>query len=83
MEWPCYSSDLNPIEHCWTPLKENVHRLAPNIIHLTAAKTERRLTKELPVAWQLISQFHYEKLIESMLGRVKAVIKAKGWYAQY
>ncbi len=83
MEWLPYSPDLNPIEHCWGPLKENVYRLAPNIVHLTAAEAERRLTEVLPVAWQLISRSHYDKLIKSMPDRVKAVIEAEGWYTRY
>ncbi len=66
MEWPPYSPDLNLIEHCWQPLKENVHRLAPILLHLTAADAERRLTEVLPIAWSLIPRFHYDKLIKSM-----------------
>ncbi len=66
MEWPPYSPDLNPIEHCWGPLKENVYRLAPNLIHLSTAKPEQRLMDVLPTAWSLIPRAHYDKLIKSM-----------------
>ncbi len=83
MEWPPYSPDLNPIKHCWQPLKENVHRLAPNLIYLSGAEAERRLKEVLLTAWLLIPRSHYDKLIKSMPDRVKAVIEAEGWYTRY
>ncbi len=83
MQWPPYSPDLNPIEHCWQPLKENVHRLAPNIIYLPTAEAEQRLKAVLPTAWQLIPRSHYDALIKSMPDRVKAVIESEGWYTRY
>ncbi len=83
MEWPPYSPDLNPIEHCWQPLKQNVHWLAPNIIHLSTAEAQQRLAAVLPIAWSLIARSHYDKLIKSMPDRVKAVIESGGWYTRY
>jgi transposase len=35
MDWPPYSSDLNPIENLWFPLKEGVYMVDPNIENTT------------------------------------------------
>ncbi len=74
MNWLPYLPDLNPIEHCWQPLKENVHQLLPNPIHLPAVEAEQSLQIMLLIAWFLIPQSHYDKLIKSMPARVKTVI---------
>jgi len=29
MKWAPYSPNLNPIEHCWFPLKEGVYNVCP------------------------------------------------------
>ena len=50
MEWPPYSSDLNPIEHYWRRLKEMMHERYPGILKIPGCSRtmERRLAEVLP-----------------------------------
>ena len=51
MEWPPFSPDLNPIENLWFPLKENTHRLVPQLHEVTNPDlVEAQLHRVLPVA---------------------------------
>ncbi len=48
MEWPPYSSDLNPIEHCWGLLKQNVHVLAPTLLTNNKQRSSRSTASSNP-----------------------------------
>ena len=77
MQWPANSPDLNLIEHLWGYLKRRLAEypeLSPSITELW-----QRAEKE----WEAIPLLVYQKLIESMPGRVVAVLKAKGQYTKY
>ncbi len=84
INWPPYSPDLNPIEHCWRPLKLNAHTIAPQLSTMTSKDQAKELLHQvLPGAWSNIPWSHFNKLIESMPRRIKAVIDAEGWYTKY
>ena len=77
LPWPAQSPDLNPIEHLWNHLKRKLgeYERPPNgMIELW-----ERVEEE----WGKIDAEVCQNLIESMPGRVAAVVKAKGGYTKY
>lgn len=74
--WPGNSPDLNPIENCWTILKQRVAQKAP-----TSSKT---LIDAIKLVWATeISPELTAKLVESMPHRIAAVLAAKGKHTKY
>ena len=72
---PAQSPDLNPIEHQWAHLEENIRkRNFTNKNHLKAI---------LLVEWYKIDQNYILNLVKSMPKRLKAVIKQKGRATKY
>ena len=76
LDWPGNSPDLNPIENLWTILKNKVSERQP-----TNAKILEQAIKEVWV--RDISPAYCRNLVESMLRRLEAVIKAKGGPTKY
>ena len=77
MAWPAQSPDLNPIEHLWVHLKNQLNtydRPPKGVFELWD-----RLEKE----WNKIPPEVCQKLIESVPRRLEAVIKAKGGHIKY
>lgn len=83
MDWPPYSPDLNPIEHCWFPLKLNTQRASPQLPEMSCTAAEEELRRVLPDAWEGIEWDHFVDLIRSMPKRVNAIIQSQGWYTKY
>lgn len=83
MEWPPYLPDINPIEHCWFPLKFNTQRASPRLPEMTGTMAEQELQRVLPGAWQSIEETYFMDLIRSMPRRVEAIIQSEGWYTKY
>ena len=85
IEWPPYSPDLNPIEHCWRHIKEWVHEHYPELIEMKGDVEEikKRMIEALQDAWAHINDEFLMALIASMTARCEAVIKAEGWYTRY
>ena len=77
MQWPANSPDLNPIEHLWSYLKRRLAEYPEPPASIT--ELWQRAEKE----WEAIPLSVCQKLIESMPGRVAAVLKAKGHYTKY
>lgn len=77
MSWPAQSPDLNPIENCWSYLKSKVYSndKQANGLH----ELWERVEKE----WEAISEDYITKLYESMPNRMRACIKAKGYWTKY
>ncbi len=77
MVWPPQSPDLNPIENCWSYLKQQLNKYdrPPNGM--------RELFERTEVEWEKISIDYLDKLFSSMPARMKAVIKAKGRWTKY
>jgi len=79
-----YSSDLNLIEHIWWHLKNYVLWLHSELEDKD--KGEKNLwvlKKALIEAWEAIPDQIFIKCVKSMLKKVKAVLKAKGWHTKY
>lgn len=85
MIWPPYSPDLNPIEHIWPILKNNLHKHYPQLATMKGAppKIKAALIPALKHCWELIDPSVFENLAKTMPNRVRAVIEAKGWYTKY
>ena len=82
LDWPPYSPDLNPIEHCWFPLKKAVHAAEFDTLRGEGGVRET-LARILPHAWESLEDDFLTSLIESMPRRIEAVIEADGWYTGY
>ena len=76
MVWPAQSLDLSPIEQAWDILKR---RLAA---YEHPPKGIEELWERTQVKWEKISVEECQNLIESMPGRIQAVLKAKGGYTK-
>ena len=82
MAWPTYSPDLNRIEYIWVALKNSIHKTNPNLPTISggALKVKEAIGKAVIECWGALGNVMFDRLIESMLRRVAAVIKAEGWY---
>ncbi len=84
MNWPLYSPDLNPIEHFWFPTKERAYPYTEDIFELEGEENQKRLLgAEAVAAWSQIPTARLKKFVESMPGRVKAVITAADGHTKY
>lgn len=77
LSWPGNSPDMNPIEHMWALLKNEIYKLNINSIS--------ELKVAIKDAWENsdILKKHAKCLISSMPRRVKAILKAKGGITKY
>ena len=76
-EHPPNSPDLNPIEHIWAYLKDQITRYYS---HITSQAEMRRVVQEM---WNNFMNTQWNGLIASMPARMKAVIAAKGGSTRY
>ncbi|KAE8214828.1 hypothetical protein CF319_g9065 [Tilletia indica] len=77
LDWPAQSPDLNPIEHVWRKLKEQLKT------YPTPAANLQQLKDRIQEQWDLIPADYIQRLVASMPARVEAVIKAKGRNTKY
>jgi hypothetical protein len=84
-DWPSYSPDLNPIEHIWWALKTRCYEMFPEEASNKSESeyTRQRLESCLQAAWDTLDQSLFDTLGASIVDRIKAVIKAKGWHTKY
>ncbi len=77
LTWPPQSPDLNPIEHAWAYLKQQLNKYdkPPNGM--------RQLWERIQEEWEKISLEYINNLFNSMPSRMRAVIKAKGRWTKY
>ncbi len=68
LKWPPQSPDLNPIEHLWDVVKREIC-IMTNL---------QQLSDAIMSIWTKISEECFQRLIESMLKRIKAILQAKG-----
>jgi DDE superfamily endonuclease len=70
IDWPPKSPDLNPIEHCWRFIKQRLRNRKPD-----GGWTLPELTKAVMEIWaKELTKDYFNKWIDSMLGRLEAVI---------
>ena len=70
--WPSNSPDLNPIEHVWHILRNNIRKRVPRVT------TKEDLISALQEEWERLDVIKVNRLILSMPKRLHAVIQAKG-----
>lgn len=84
VDWPPHSPDLNPIEHVWHTLKKKIRQIEPNFSDLKKNLAHEAYVREIiQLAWSELDPDFICSLIGSMEARLKAVIKAPGWYTHY
>lgn len=85
MEWPLNSPDVNPIEYVWEHLKRQLHRQYPDTFSLKGSPEFTKLTlrQRLHKIWWEIEADIRNSLVKSMPERVKALLKAGGWYTEF
>jgi transposase len=72
MDFPAQSPDLNLIEHLWDEIERRLNSKPQRPTPLTALATA------LQEEWSAIPPETFRRLVKSLPGRVRAVIKAKG-----
>jgi hypothetical protein len=72
MDWIAQNPDLNPKEHLWDELERRLHSRPQCPTSLTALATV------MQEEWVAISPEMFRRLVVSLPGRVRVVIKAKG-----
>ena len=78
MQWPPQSPDLNSIENMWALLKRRLNQ------YETATKGMNELYERVTEVWyDQMKPEECQKVIESIPRRIKAVIRAKGYWTKY
>ncbi len=77
LKWPPQSPDLNPIEHLWDVVEREIRIMDVQPTNL------QKLRDAIMSIWTKISEECFQHLVESMLRRIKAVLKAKGGLTRY
>ena len=76
LDWPGSSPDLNPIENAWLIIKRRVALKKPTSLE--------HLKQVISEVWeQSFSPLECQKLVDSMPGRIKAVLKNGGGSINY
>ncbi len=77
LKWPPQSPDLNPIEHLWNVVEREIRIMDVQPTNL------QQLCDAIMSIWTKISEECFQHLVEIMLWRIKAVLKAKGGPTRY
>jgi transposase len=84
LDWPPYSPDMNPIEHVWAKMKEWLCEQYPDARNWGSSQSAlNMLGRVINEAWEAIPQEFIDGLINTMISRVTALVKAEGWHTKY
>ncbi len=84
IDWPPFSSDLNPIEHAWRALKDKLYHRYPNMYELKNNEAGVEIFKSrIKEVWESIDQKQIRKLVASIPTRLDAYRGTKGWNTRY
>lgn len=72
MQWPARSPDMNPIEHVWDIIGRRVHQKNPS------PRNVEELKLSLVEEWNNLPQEMIDGIINSMVDRIQALIRARG-----
>ena len=75
LDWPANSPDLNPVEHCWAWLA--------NQLLGQSFRSEAELEAAIRAAWASKPPNFIPKLFGSMVRRLTAVVVARGASTRY
>ena len=73
--WPCFSSNLNPIENLWDELERGVKKHQP--------KNVEEVEVQLRQKWNNNELSVLEKLVDSVPSRLYKCVKMKGYPTKY
>ena len=71
INWPSYSSGLNPIEHLWDEVERRMKNTSPRNV------TE--LKEFLMKIWKSVESQVCKKLVDSVPNRLREVLRMKGY----
>jgi transposase len=77
LEWPAQSPDLNPMEHIWREVKNQLRKIPKKFT------SKEILWDILQDIWNNIEMERCVELIETMPERINDIIKAKGRYTKW
>ncbi len=77
LNWPPQSPDLNPIEHLWDVVEWEIRIMDVQPTYL------QQLRDDIMSIWTKTSEECFQHLVESMPGRIKAVLKAEASPTRY
>ncbi|KAF7538164.1 hypothetical protein G7054_g3180 [Neopestalotiopsis clavispora] len=84
LDWPAHSPDLNPIEHVWRALKAKIRQIEPRFQDLKDNIADQAWAREvIAAAWSEMDNGYIATLVQSMERRIRACLRARGWYTYY
>jgi hypothetical protein len=84
-DWPLYSPDLYPIEHCWPLLKEHTYRLHPDVETWKGSDEtiQDRMEDALVCAWDQMRTEMAHNLVNSLKERIEATLRSFSFSSFY